>query len=275
MTVQIVQPLVRYAVADALAERSSRWETLVRSASSAPADGRKAKFDETAREFESLFVAYLFKVMRATIEKSGLFEENAGEDVYTELFDQEVARVIARRGALGISDMLARQFEARWKEDAEVRSPEVPLDADAAGEGNSAAAPESAADIPDFRLPVQAPVSSSYGLRKDPFTRKARFHQGINLAAPAGTSVVAASGGRVVFAGYQKGYGNTVVIEHERGYRTRYAHLGSLAVSAGDSVDTHQLLGTVGSSGRSTGPHLHFEITEYGESIDPRIALAH
>lgn len=275
MPEQTIQPLVRYTAADALAERSSRWESLIRSASSAPAGSRKAKFEEAAQEFESLFVAYLFKVMRATIEKSGLFEENAGTDIYTELFDQEVARLIARRGALGISELIARQYEAGSKGGVELRSPEAPADSDAAGGKNPPAAPESAADIPDFRLPVQAPVSSSYGFRRDPFCRKVRLHPGIDLAAPAGTGVAAASGGRVLFAGHQKGYGNTVVIEHERGYRTRYAHLGSLAVSAGDTVLTHQLLGTVGTSGRSTGPHLHFEIMEYGEKIDPRLALGH
>ena len=137
--------------------------------------------------------------------------------------------------------------------------------------------PLSAADpdeeVPDFRLPVSAPVSSGFGLRSDPFSRKIRFHKGIDLAAPLGTEVRAAMGGKVAFAGYERGYGTTVVIQHGD-TRTRYAHLGAVHVKNGDMVGETDAIGSVGSSGRSTGPHLHFEVTRVGEAIDPTAVLA-
>jgi murein DD-endopeptidase MepM/ murein hydrolase activator NlpD len=111
-------------------------------------------------------------------------------------------------------------------------------------------------------------------MRQDPFTQELRFHRGIDIAAPEGTPVEAALGGKVLFSGYADGFGNTVVVEHGEGYQTRYAHLGSLEVVKGDLLETEQLLGSVGSTGRSTGPHLHFEVSRYGERINPSRALA-
>jgi murein DD-endopeptidase MepM/ murein hydrolase activator NlpD len=75
--------------------------------------------------------------------------------------------------------------------------------------------------------------------------------------------------GRVVYAGYESGYGNTVIVQHSGELQTRYGHLGSIAVRVGDAVDSQDTLGTVGSTGRSTGPHLHFEVTRNGVAVDP------
>ena len=80
---------------------------------------------------------------------------------------------------------------------------------------------------------------------------------------------MAALPGRVIFAGYQGGYGNTVLIQHDEGLQTRYGHLKEINVKAGDSVTSENMVGTVGSTGRSTGPHLHFEVIRLGNQIDP------
>jgi murein DD-endopeptidase MepM/ murein hydrolase activator NlpD len=129
-------------------------------------------------------------------------------------------------------------------------------------------------EISDIHLPVRAPVSSNFGIRTDPFTRQLRFHKGMDLAAPQGTEVRAAQGGAVIFAGFKQGYGNTVVVQHAGGLETTYAHLGSTSVKKGDCVATEQVLGTVGSTGHSTGPHLHFEVARWGEPQDPRNTLS-
>jgi peptidoglycan hydrolase-like protein with peptidoglycan-binding domain len=101
-----------------------------------------------------------------------------------------------------------------------------------------------------------------------------RFHTGVDYPAPSGTTVSAAGRGQVVFAGWDGGgYGNLVVIEHPRGVRSRYAHLSRIAVRQGSSVAAGNPIGSVGSTGVSTGPHLHFEVLLAGAAIDPLTAL--
>ena len=231
-----------------------------------------ARLREAAREFEAVFLGYMLQVMRETISESGLAEGGPGRDIYTELFDQELARSLAGRGALGISEILVRKLSEKYPSlDADAGA--APLQTAPSGPVRSGQ-PRIDDQVPDFRMPLQAHVSSHYGIRKDPFTHASRFHQGVDLAAPEGMEVKAAGAGRVVFAGYQKGYGNTVVVEHAGGYETRYAHLGALQVKAGEALQREETVGTVGASGRSTGPHLHFEVSRLGERLDPEEVLA-
>ena len=118
-------------------------------------------------------------------------------------------------------------------------------------------------------LEMRGRVSSAYGWRSDPFKGHAKFHGGIDLAARYGTEVPAAAGGTVISAGEQGGYGLSVVVRHPNGYESRYAHLSSLSVRDGDVVTRGQQVGRVGSTGRSTSPHLHFEVTQAGRRVDP------
>jgi murein DD-endopeptidase MepM/ murein hydrolase activator NlpD len=122
-------------------------------------------------------------------------------------------------------------------------------------------------------LPILAPVSSPVGYRADPFSGARRFHAGVDIAAAYGREVPSAGAGEVVFSGAQGGYGNTVVVEHANGVRTRYAHLSSIQVEAGAIVDAGTVVGRVGSSGRSTGPHLHFEVLQDGQPVNPAVAV--
>ena len=112
-------------------------------------------------------------------------------------------------------------------------------------------------------------ISSSFGARNDPFTGRAAFHGGVDFAAPLGTSVRAAHEGVVEFASWSGGYGNLIVIRHAFGYRTLYGHLQRMDVRAGEQVRMGAVIGRVGSTGYSTGPHLHFELQHYGQAIDP------
>jgi murein DD-endopeptidase MepM/ murein hydrolase activator NlpD len=113
-------------------------------------------------------------------------------------------------------------------------------------------------------------ITSGYGWRSDPIHGAARFHRGIDIRAAYGQEIASAAAGRVVSAGTEGGYGQSVVIEHAGGVRTRYAHLSMTMVAAGDEVGEGQVVGRAGRSGRATGTHLHFEVTTRdGEALDP------
>ena len=123
-------------------------------------------------------------------------------------------------------------------------------------------------------LPMGAPVSdirvtSNYGTRKDPFTGKPKKHRGIDFAGKIGTELMAVAPGRVISAGERVGYGLTVEIDHGLGFTTLYAHLSQAKVARGDWVRPGTVVGLGGSSGRSTGPHLHYEIRYKGEPFNP------
>lgn len=112
-------------------------------------------------------------------------------------------------------------------------------------------------------------ISSRYGARNDPFTGEPALHRGIDIANRFAAPVLAASRGVVVFAGKTRDFGNMVEIVHGYGFKTRYGHLASLNVRIGDLVEDNQLIGRIGSSGRSTGPHLHYEVHRYNKHLNP------
>ena len=120
-----------------------------------------------------------------------------------------------------------------------------------------------------FDKPCRGRLTSRYGYRRDPFTGKRAFHTGIDIASRVGTKVLAAREGRVVFAGSRSRYGKIVILKHSFGYRTVYAHLSATSVERGDTVRRGQIVGYTGNTGRSTGPHLHFEVWLKNRLIDP------
>lgn len=113
-------------------------------------------------------------------------------------------------------------------------------------------------------------ISSNFGYRRDPFNRRAAMHNGIDFKGPYGSPIYAAAMGEVTFAGWKGGYGRTVEVTHTNGIMTRYAHLARITVKKGQSIDAGATLGGLGSSGRSTGPHLHFEVRINGGAVNPR-----
>jgi murein DD-endopeptidase MepM/ murein hydrolase activator NlpD len=119
-----------------------------------------------------------------------------------------------------------------------------------------------------------ARFGSPFGNRSDPFTHRLSFHPGIDLVAKTGTPIMAAAGGRVVFAGEKAGYGNAVEIDHGNGLMTRYGHASRIVAHVGDLVLPRQHIADVGSTGRSTGPHLHFEVLVNGAPVNPVDYLA-
>lgn len=136
-------------------------------------------------------------------------------------------------------------------------------------------------DLTDMAYPNRLPVfgtvpriSSGFGVRHDPFTGRLARHMGLDIPAAQGTAILASGGGRVVSAGFRGPYGNAVVIDHGNGLQTLYGHCSRLFVRTGDLVMPRQKIAAVGSTGRSTGPHLHFEVIRDGTRVEPGRILA-
>ncbi|HOA06890.1 MAG TPA: LysM peptidoglycan-binding domain-containing M23 family metallopeptidase [Spirochaetota bacterium] len=124
-----------------------------------------------------------------------------------------------------------------------------------------------------FTSPIaskQTRLTSSFGTRKDPFTGEHEFHEGIDLACPLGTPVRTARDGIIVVAGNEGGYGNLVVVRHSNGYETYYGHLSKFLVKEGQRVKKGDIVALSGNTGRTTGPHLHYEIRKNGKALNPK-----
>ena len=238
-------------------------------------NGKPHDVKSAAAELSSLFVYQMLAAMRRTVPKSGLPDKVFAHETYVSLFDQEIARHLARRGDLGLTTLLQRQLK---DPDADRQlpgrpSPGLPRPPTALPAGKALAIDayrqQAGPTNGMFMLPVEGQHASGFGMRMHPIDHTERLHSGMDIAAPTGTPIQAAAAGQVVFSGTQAGYGNVVVIQHEGGYSTLYAHNTANLVSVGTPVSQGQPIATVGSTGRSTGPHLHFEVRKDGKQLDP------
>ena len=131
--------------------------------------------------------------------------------------------------------------------------------------------------LPDLTILAASPVpgveSSGFGWRRDPIHRNAKFHKGTDFSADRGTPVYSAGAGIIAFTGRQTGYGNVIYVDHGGSVVTRYAHLSRIEVKRGAAVASAHRIGRVGSTGRATGPHLHFEVRLDGRAVDPDLAM--
>ncbi len=218
-----------------------------------PLQQKDRELKKACKDFESVFTYQLLKSMRSTIEKCDLFHGGQGEEIYESLFDQELSKRMAGIGTNSLSEFLYRQLSDQVPLKAGLESPKGSGLEDGSSPG----------------WPLKATISSPFGWRKDPFTGKDRFHYGIDLAAEEGTQVKAVMSGRVLISDKRKGYGNRVVLDHGNGFTTVYAHNRDNLVKAGDWIKKGAPIARVGSSGRSTGPHLHFEVKRHGKNLDP------
>ncbi|MGI6097539.1 MAG: M23 family metallopeptidase [Dethiobacteria bacterium] len=118
--------------------------------------------------------------------------------------------------------------------------------------------------------PAYGRITSGFGTRRSPFNRyRIEFHEGIDIAAPLGSPIYATADGKVVVSAYRSGWGNLVRLDHGYGYQTVYAHMSRRAVKPGDSVKKGEIIGYIGSTGYSTGPHVHYEVHVRGVAVDP------
>jgi len=152
------------------------------------------------------------------------------------------------------------------------------LDSGALAPAHDPAAEELAVAASQAASPMAAPVAgtitSEFGWRNDPFKKKGAWHAGMDIAAAEGDPVSSCWDGKVVFAGVKGGYGNVVEVEHVGGWKSVYGHLRTFSVRAGDAINAGEKIAEVGSTGRSTGPHLHFELRRGGDTVDPEGMLA-
>lgn len=151
------------------------------------------------------------------------------------------------------------------------REPEIYVSRRTWDRGGRIVIPDGNAYVGSFRWPCGGRMTSSFGYRRSPFRRRRRsvFHAGIDIAAPRGTPIVAAASGVVTHAGWMSGYGKTIIIQHGGGVSTLYGHNSSLLVGAGRTVSRGQIIARMGSTGRSTGNHCHFEIRRGGRPTNP------
>ena len=213
----------------------------------------------------------LLQMLRA-MRKSGSWKDEEedkagfGAETMFDTLDEQLATYITKSQGFGLEKSLVSQVAGR-------------------AAGGNAIVPT---QLPSMDLPVSNPTvrgsgsldpphdpladrveTSPFGWRQDPFTGATKYHRGVDLRAAYGEPIGVAGEGTVVFAGEQSGYGQTVVVEHANGVRTRYAHLSSLMTEAGAEVKAGEPIGRAGRSGRATGTHLHFEVTKDGRPVDP------
>ncbi len=127
----------------------------------------------------------------------------------------------------------------------------------------------STSDLLVFGCPSEGRITSHYGKRTDPVFEGTAIHCGIDIASRIGTPINAAADGRVKYVGNKTHWGNVIIIEHAKGYQTIYAHMHKFGVCSGDTVSRGQLIGYLGNTGKSTGPHLHYEIRYFGKPLNP------
>ncbi len=236
---------------------------------------------QTAMEFEAILLTQLTAALNPVSDEA---EDNmfssTGSDMYKQMFGEQIAKIMASNGGIGVADTILRQL----REKASAKSPALERAIQAAN-----AVKKESSDIPALKIkaipaaevmptawkaPLEGRITSNFGVRTDPLNGQQRSHHGIDIAAPAGAPIGAAASGTVVFAGRRGGYGNTVIIEQTDGKQTLYAHAEQLLVKVGEPGVAGQTIATVGSTGRSTGPHLHFEVRENGQPLDPTSTLA-
>lgn len=222
----------------------------------------KADYEDTRAELEELKAQ--LKAEQEELEKDIEEAIQIILDLENDLENRQAeydAIMAAEDAANATIDKLVAELEAQ-------RAAEAAAAAAAAG-GSSGGGSANASG--SFLWPVASYVyvSSRFGLRVHPITGKTKNHTGIDIASNQGTAVYASDGGTVTLAGWNGGYGNCIMIDHGNGYVTLYGHLSSISVSVGQTVSQGATIGAVGSTGNSTGPHLHFEVLKNGTRIDP------
>ena len=223
----------------------------------------KADYEDTRAELEELKAQ--LKAEQEELEKDIEEAIQIILDLENDLENRQAeydAIMAAEDAANATIDKLVAELEAQ-------RAAEAAAAAAAAGGGSGGSGNANATG--SFLWPVASYVyvSSRFGLRVHPITGETKSHTGIDIASNQGTAVYASDGGSVTLAGWNGGYGNCIMIDHGNGYVTLYGHLSSISVSVGQTVSQGATIGAVGSTGNSTGPHLHFEVLKNGTRIDP------
>ena len=252
----------------------------------------KEKLKKVCTDFEAIFIEKLWEEMKKTVSKNGLFSDPINNQ-YIDLFDFEFARKLAQQGGIGLSKFLynnlVNQLEKKSEHTIEPKNIKIQDVNNIHKKINALEQTKQNSNILDkinkiaddiekkqdskrsFKiiLPVQGKISSYFGMRIDPFLGVKRMHNGIDIAAPIGTEIKAATDGEVIFSGEKKDYGQVVIIKNKAGLETIYAHNKENLVHIGDIVKKGDVIAKVGLSGRTTGPHVHFEVRINNRPVNP------
>jgi murein DD-endopeptidase MepM/ murein hydrolase activator NlpD len=214
------------------------------------------------QQFEGMLLTEMLRDLR--INESDDESFGLGGATMADTMRGEFGLALSKAGGLGLGDMLADAFARQRGVRSVDETAPAPTGTAGMAIGKAIAAATSAVDA--------AAVTSGFGWRDDPFTGQARLHTGTDLRLAYGSPVAALAPGTVTFAGERGGYGTTLVIDHGNGRETLFAHLSSIDVRVGDTVEAGETIARSGNSGRSTGAHLHVEVREAGRPVDPRTA---
>lgn len=226
-----------------------------------------------------------YDLLTRQVEESNQFLaelETRDNKIYRSIFDADIIPSSLRDGGMGgaehyqefvnfkaseqLIDLAIKMDKLSWKTYVQSKSFDEVVDLAKNKEQMIASVPA----IQPVSIKDLYRISDYFGTRHDPFTRQRKFHHGIDFSGTRGSPIYTTGNGVVVAASLSFfGYGNMVVVDHGFGYRTRYAHLDSIKVSVGDTLTRGQILGTLGNTGRSTGPHLHYEVIYRGKVVDP------
>lgn len=235
--------------------------------------GEKADPKSIAAKVQGMFIEMMLKSMEESVDaEEGLFGKSSSSDIFRGLFREQLGKAM--------SDQLKSPFEKQLEKKLTDSLPTAAKPGATPGATPAATPAPAPAVIKPLRgggheghedhedhedqaaMPVSGVVTSPVGWRRDPINGDLKFHKGTDIAAAYGSEVKAVAGGVVVESGVKGGYGNAVVIETDDGRRMLYGHNHANLVSVGDRVERGALIAQVGSSGRSTGPHVHFEVME-------------
>lgn len=196
------------------------------------------------------FIQLVSAIAAATVALAGTARANEGVPIAAVAAAAAPATTGARLASASVDDRQVRTLFQTWKQ----------LDSDQ---------PQGMIAIPSVQPVQKLSFSSNFGIRSDPFHGTARMHAGVDIPGPTGTPIYATADGVVAHAERQGGYGNMVELDHGKGIATRYGHLSKILVAPGAAVHRGDLIALMGSTGRSTGPHLHYEVRIDGHAVNP------
>ena len=229
-----------------------------------PSELKNEKSVEAAQQFESYLIEMMIREMRKTLPKGGVFDSEL-MSTFNSMFDKAMADDIAQGEGMGFTEALLRSWGIEGEKGRQVIQARRALH-------HLRHVHDHDHDTPTLagQFPVKGHLTSRFGRRRHPITGKHSHHKGIDIAAPTGADIQPIRGGMVTIAGNRGGFGKVVVIDHGDGWTSTYAHCSQLNVKAGQHVSADEIIAQVGSTGQSTGPHLHFEIHHQGKALDPQ-----
>lgn len=232
----------------------------------------RESLEKAAHKFESFMMGYMYKEMYKAIPKSDMFGRNDVQNVFMGMYMDEIAKK-ANASHNGLATQLIKQYEHLLSDDDQETDPKHIGGLTQAVSGAEGMQQRTLNNVfKDFNTmmgKLEEKVSSDYGMRQHPVTKQNRMHGGIDVALTDGEKVLSPSQGEVIFAGEKGNYGNAVILDHGFGITSLYAHLSEITVKKGEKLSKYKQIGNIGSTGLSTGPHLHFEVHKDGKSIDP------